>query len=98
MEAYPTEYKTKSAAGQMQGSPNAFPILSWGSPFPFIAVGYAVLENATIPIVGEGNAEPNDTYVEQLVRAPRRPSTKARASEWSTAIASPSWDIPTARS
>ena len=67
MEAYPTEYKTKSAAGQMQGSPNAFPILSWGSPIPFTAVGYAVLENATIPIVGEGNAEPNDTYVEQLV-------------------------------
>lgn len=67
MEAYPTEYKTKSAAGQMQGSPNAFPLLYWGSPVPFAAVGYAVLENATIPIVGEGNAEPNDTYVEQLV-------------------------------
>jgi dipeptidyl aminopeptidase/acylaminoacyl peptidase len=26
-----------------------------------------VLESATIPIVGEGTAEPNDTYVEQLV-------------------------------
>ena len=34
---------------------------------PFAAVGYAVLENATIPIVGEGNAEPNDSYVDQLV-------------------------------
>ncbi len=34
---------------------------------PFVAVGYAVLENATIPIVGEGKNEPNDTYVEQLV-------------------------------
>ncbi len=67
MEAYPTEYKTKSAAGQIQGSPNEFPILYWGSPIPFVAVGYAVLENATIPIVGEGKAEPNDTYVEQLV-------------------------------
>jgi dipeptidyl aminopeptidase/acylaminoacyl peptidase len=67
MEAYPTEYKTKSAAGQIQGSPNTFPILSWGSPVPFTAVGYAVLENTTIPIIGEGNAEPNDTYVEQLV-------------------------------
>jgi dipeptidyl aminopeptidase/acylaminoacyl peptidase len=29
--------------------------------------GYAVLENASIPIVGEGDAQPNDTYVEQLV-------------------------------
>lgn len=67
LEAYPVEYKTKAAAGQITGSPYEFPYLWWGSPVPFAAVGYAVLENATIPIVGEGNAEPNDTYVEQLV-------------------------------
>ncbi len=67
MEAYPTEYKTKTAAGQISGSPHSFPFLSWGSPVPFAMLGYAVLENATIPIVGEGQAEPNDTYVEQLV-------------------------------
>ena len=67
MEAYPTEYKTKAAAGQISGSPYEFPFLSWGSPVPFATQGYAVLENATIPIVGEGQAEPNDTYVEQLV-------------------------------
>jgi len=67
MEAYPTEYKTKAAAGQVTGSPYQFPILYWGSPIPFVTQGYAVLENATIPIVGEGKAEPNDTYVEQLV-------------------------------
>jgi dipeptidyl aminopeptidase/acylaminoacyl peptidase len=67
MEAYPTEYKTKAAAGQVTGSPYQFPILYWGSPIPFVTQGYAVLENATIPIVGEGTAEPNDTYVEQLV-------------------------------
>jgi dipeptidyl aminopeptidase/acylaminoacyl peptidase len=67
MEAYPTEYKTKSAAGQISGSPYEFPLLWWGSPIPFTTQGYAVLENATIPIVGEGQAEPNDTYVDQLV-------------------------------
>ncbi len=67
MEAYPTEYKTKAAAGQISGSPYEFPFLNWGSPVPFATQGYAVLENATIPIVGEGQAEPNDTYVEQLV-------------------------------
>ena len=67
LEAYPTEYKTKTAAGQLTGSPYDFPFLSWGSPVPFAMLGYAVLESATIPIVGEGNAEPNDTYVEQLV-------------------------------
>ncbi|HEY6369521.1 MAG TPA: prolyl oligopeptidase family serine peptidase [Candidatus Sulfotelmatobacter sp.] len=67
MEAYPTEYKTKSAAGQIRGSPYEFPLLSWGSPIPFVTQGYAVLESATIPIIGEGQAEPNDTYIEQLV-------------------------------
>lgn len=67
MEAYPLEYKTKSAAGQITGSPYEFPLIYWGSPIPFVTQGYAVLENATIPIVGEGQAEPNDTYVDQLV-------------------------------
>jgi dipeptidyl aminopeptidase/acylaminoacyl peptidase len=67
MEAYPTEYKTRTAAGQTSGSPYQFPVLSWGSPVPFVTQGFAVLENATIPIIGEGTTEPNDTYVEQLV-------------------------------
>jgi dipeptidyl aminopeptidase/acylaminoacyl peptidase len=67
LEAYPVEYKTKAAASQVTGSPYEFPFLYWGSPVPFATQGYAVLENATIPIVGEGTAEPNDTYVEQLV-------------------------------
>lgn len=67
MEAYPLEYKTKSAAGQITGSPYEFPQIYWGSPIPFVTQGFAVLENATIPIVGEGKAEPNDTYVDQLV-------------------------------
>src|ERR1019366_2364551 len=44
LEAYPTEYKTKTAAGQMRGSPNEFPLLYWGSPVPFVTQGYAVLE------------------------------------------------------
>ncbi|MFP5227638.1 MAG: alpha/beta hydrolase family protein [Acidobacteriota bacterium] len=67
MEAYPTEYKTRSAAGQMRGSPYRFPRFNWGSPIFFATDGFAVLENASIPILGEGRQEPNDTYVEQLV-------------------------------
>lgn len=67
MEAYPTEYKTRSAAGQVNGSPYYFPVFGWWSPIFFVTQGYAVLESASIPIVGEGKTEPNDTYVEQLV-------------------------------
>lgn len=67
MEAYPAEFKTRSAAGQVTGSPNRFPRINWASPVFFTQTGYAVLQNASIPIIGEGTAQPNDTYTEQLV-------------------------------
>ena len=67
MEAYPAEFKSRVAASQVIGSPYEFVRVGWGSPVFFTATGYAVLANAAIPIIGEGSAEPNDTYVEQLV-------------------------------
>jgi len=67
LEAYPTEFKDKAAAGMVDSSPHQFVYLSWGSPIFWAARGYAVLEGTQFPIVGEGNAEPNDTYIEQLV-------------------------------
>ncbi len=67
LEAYPTEFKAKSAAGMVDSSPHAFVRPSWGSPVFWALRGYAVLENAQFPIVGEGDKEPNDTFVEQLV-------------------------------
>ncbi len=65
--AYPREFKSGDAAGQVRGSKYAFTRLSWGGPVYWVMRGYAVLDNAAMPIVGEGNREPNDTYVEQLV-------------------------------
>jgi dipeptidyl aminopeptidase/acylaminoacyl peptidase len=67
LEAYPAEYKDKSTAGQVKGSPYTFTRITWGSPIFWVTQGYAVLQNTSIPIVGEGDAEPNDTYIEQLV-------------------------------
>jgi len=68
LEAYPAEFKTRAAASQVAGSPNRFPTFGWGgSSVYFTQTGYAVLENAAIPIIGEGDKQPNDTYVEQLV-------------------------------
>jgi dipeptidyl aminopeptidase/acylaminoacyl peptidase len=65
--AYPREYKDKNAAGQVNGSPYQFVRLSiWGA-IPFVTQGYAVLDNTSMPIVGEGNAQPNDSFVAQLV-------------------------------
>ncbi len=65
--AYPIEFKSADAAGQVTESPYRFPRIGWGSPLYWLTQGWAIMENATMPIVGEGNAEPNDTYVEQLV-------------------------------
>lgn len=65
--AYPREFKSADAAGQVKGSPHTFTRLSWGGPIYWVMRGYAVLDNASMPIVGEGTAEPNDTYIPQLV-------------------------------
>jgi dipeptidyl aminopeptidase/acylaminoacyl peptidase len=65
--AYPNEYKSKEAAGQVKGSPYTFTRINPGGPLFWVVRGYAVLDNASMPIVGEGNAEPNDTYIPQLV-------------------------------
>ncbi len=65
--AYPREFKSADAASQVRSSPYRFVRVSPRSPLPFLAMGYAVLDDPAMPIVGEGDTEPNDTYVEQLV-------------------------------
>lgn len=65
--AYPEEFKSKDNAGQVKGSPYTFTRISSGGPIFWVVRGYAVLNDASIPIVGEGDKEPNDTYVDQLV-------------------------------
>jgi len=65
--AYPQEFKSADAAGQVTDSPYRFIRVSPLSPLPWLVRGYAILDNPSIPIIGEGSKEPNDTYVEQLV-------------------------------
>lgn len=65
--AYPREFKSSTAAGQIKGSPNAYVRISVWSPLVFLTQGYAVVDQPAMPIIGEGNLEPNDTYIEQLV-------------------------------
>ncbi|WP_299824330.1 prolyl oligopeptidase family serine peptidase [uncultured Pontibacter sp.] len=67
MWAYPREFKNADAAGQVKSSPYEFTRISSGSPLFWVTQGYAVLDRTDMPIVGEGDAQPNDTYVEQLV-------------------------------
>lgn len=67
MWVYPTEFKSADAAGQVRASPNRFVAVSPGGPLFLLTQGYAILDNPSFPIVGEGKDEPNDTYVKQLV-------------------------------
>ncbi len=65
--AYPVEFKSADAAGQVSGSPHRFKTISYWGAVPFVTMGYAVLDRTSMPIVGEANNEPNDTFVRQLV-------------------------------
>jgi len=67
MWAYPTEFKDKNSAGQTTVNPNEFIFPSYSTPIYWVTRGYAILDHASFPILGEGDAKPNDTYIEQLV-------------------------------
>ncbi len=67
MWAYPREFRSADAAGQISGSPFRYVRPSYSGPLPFLTQGYAVLDNPVMPIVGENGKEPNDTYLPQLI-------------------------------
>ncbi len=66
MWAYPREYKSASDAAQVRGSKYTFARVNYASPIFWVTQGYAVLDNAEMPIVGEGTKEPNDNFIPQL--------------------------------
>lgn len=65
--AYPREFKDKNSAAQSTTNPNEFIYPYYGSPIYWVTQGYVVLDDAAFPIVGEGDEQPNDTFVTQLV-------------------------------
>jgi len=65
--AYPAEFKDKNSAGQSDKNPNEFTFPNYGSFVYWVTKGYAVLDDASFPIIGEGTTEPNDTFISQLV-------------------------------
>ncbi len=56
----------QDAAGQLRKSPYQFTGMGPTSPLLWLAKGWAVLEGPAMPIVAEGDEEPNDTYLQQL--------------------------------
>ncbi|WP_461641067.1 alpha/beta hydrolase family protein [Labilibaculum euxinus] len=65
--AYPKEFKDKASASQNTQNPNEFTYPYWASPIYWVTKGYVVLDDASFPIIGEGETEPNDSFCKQLV-------------------------------
>ncbi len=65
--AYPREFNDARTAGQVRGSQHRFARVAGTSPRFMVTQGYALLENATMPIVGDDPETVNDSFIEQLV-------------------------------
>ncbi len=64
---YPEEFLDPETASQVTATTNTFSRPFRASVLYLLLQGYAVVLNPSLPIVGVGGQEPNDTYVEQLV-------------------------------
>ncbi len=74
--AYPLEYNDGDTAGQISGSTERF-LQMRGADVRFLLLsGYALLYNATIPIIGDPETV-NNTYVEQLAMGAKAAIQKA---------------------
>ncbi len=67
MWAYPAEFTDAAVAGQVVDTVNRFVRPGGISHLFLLTQGYAILDDPTMPIVGAKGAEPNDTYIRQLV-------------------------------
>jgi dipeptidyl aminopeptidase/acylaminoacyl peptidase len=64
--AYPREYSSRRVAGQVRGSPHRFTFYRNYSQLFFVTQGYALLDGAQMPVVGDPKTM-NDTFVSQIV-------------------------------
>jgi dipeptidyl aminopeptidase/acylaminoacyl peptidase len=65
--AYPREFTNAADASQIRGNQHKFTMLSWATPVFYVTQGYAILDNAEMPIVATSpDKKPNDDFVNQL--------------------------------
>jgi dipeptidyl aminopeptidase/acylaminoacyl peptidase len=74
--AYPLEYNDAATAGQISGSPYRFTMIDGISHLFLLTQGYAILDNATMPVIGDPETM-NNTYVEQIVASAQAAIDKA---------------------
>ncbi len=74
--AYPVEFNDSATAGQVGSSPWTFTRIRGSSHLALLASGYAIMDGATIPIIGDPETM-NDTFVSQLVTSAKAAIDKA---------------------
>ena len=74
--AYPLEFNDAATAGQVSGSQYHFTLISGISHLFLLTQGYAILDNATMPVIGDPETM-NNTYVEQIVASAKAAIDKA---------------------
>jgi dipeptidyl aminopeptidase/acylaminoacyl peptidase len=74
--AYPLEYEDAATAAQISGSTKRFLTIVGPSHLFFLLEGYAILDNAAMPVVGSIE-KVNDTYIEQVVSSAKAAIDKA---------------------
>jgi dipeptidyl aminopeptidase/acylaminoacyl peptidase len=74
--AYPLEYNDAATAGQVSGSQYRFTLIGGISHLFLLTQGYAILDNATMPVIGDPETM-NNTYVEQIVASAKAAIDKA---------------------
>jgi dipeptidyl aminopeptidase/acylaminoacyl peptidase len=74
--AYPLEFNDANTAGQITGSTQRATSITGPSHLFFLMEGYAVLDNATMPVVGSPETV-NNTYIEQIVMSAKAAIDKA---------------------
>lgn len=65
--AYPREFNDPAMASQVRGSPWRFTLFGGSSHLFMLTQGYAVMDGATMPVVGSDPETVNDTFIEQVV-------------------------------
>jgi len=74
--AYPRDFSDADTAGQVSGSPNRFTTVSGTSHLFFLLQGYAILDDASLPVVGDLESF-NNSYLEQIVAGAKAAIDKA---------------------
>ncbi|MEM0982725.1 MAG: prolyl oligopeptidase family serine peptidase [Planctomycetota bacterium] len=67
--AYPREFNDARTASQISGSPYRFTRIGGYSHLFFLTQGYAIMDAAAMPVIGNDPETVNDSFIDQIVAA-----------------------------